>query len=150
MEIITLNHHEFKNHVENSPITHHYYQTPAGPLHIAKTPLGIFQASFSEPPKDAEITQLIDVTQIILVGTEFQIRVWQELLTLPAHTVISYQELAMRVGRPNSWRAVANAVGQNNIAYFVPCHLVVRKDGTFGGYRWGVERKAKLLANAKV
>lgn len=145
MEITTLNHQEFKKYLQEATVTHHYYQTPAGPLEIAMTPKGIYQAHFRAQPKDAQELQLTDATKILLVGTEFQIHVWQELLRIPADSTITYQELAIRIGRPHSWRAVANAVGRNNIAYFIPCHRIVRKNGTLGGYRWGAKRKAELL-----
>jgi O-6-methylguanine DNA methyltransferase len=145
MEITTLNHQEFKKHLEETTITHHYYQTSAGTLQIAMTPMGIYQAHFTAQPKEAQAILLNDATKILLVGTEFQIHVWQELLRIPLNSTITYQELAIRIGHPYSWRAVANAVGRNNIAYFIPCHRIVRKNGTLGGYRWGVKRKAELL-----
>ena len=59
---------------------------------------------------------------------------------------MSYQEIAKRVGRPKSVRAVGQAVGRNPVAIFIPCHRVLRKDGQLGGYRWGSERKQLLLA----
>ena len=145
MEIITLTHQEFKKYMEEVTVTHHFYETPAGPLQIAMTPKGIYQAHFTAQPKDALPMQLTDTKKILLVGTEFQIHVWQELLRIPENCTITYQELAVRIGHPHSWRAVANAVGRNNVAYFIPCHRIVRKNGTLGGYRWGAKRKAELL-----
>lgn len=78
-------------------------------------------------------------------GTAFQQRVWQALVHIPKGETLSYQELAVRIGRPNSHRAVANACGANRIALLIPCHRVVRSDGSMGGYRWGVDRKQALL-----
>ncbi len=81
-----------------------------------------------------------------LHGTPFQKQVWQGLTTIPAGRTLSYKELAERIGRPGSIRAVANACGANPVAVIVPCHRVIRSDGTLGGYRGGIERKEKLLA----
>ncbi len=78
-------------------------------------------------------------------GTAFQLRVWRALQTIPAGKTVSYAELAKRIGAPKAVRAVANACGANPIAVAIPCHRVVRKGGKVSGYRWGVERKRKLL-----
>lgn len=78
-------------------------------------------------------------------GTDFQKRVWKALRAIPAGMTVSYSELARQVGAPESVRGVASACGANPIALAVPCHRVVAKDGSLGGYRWGVERKRALL-----
>lgn len=78
-------------------------------------------------------------------GTAFQERVWQALRRVPAGEQLTYRELAERIGSPNAVRAVANACGQNRVAVAIPCHRVVRTDGSLSGYRWGVERKRTLL-----
>ena len=78
-------------------------------------------------------------------GTAFQQRVWQVLRNIPAGRTISYTELAQLVGAPNGARAVASACAANAIAVAIPCHRVVRTDGSLSGYRWGVERKQVLL-----
>jgi AraC family transcriptional regulator of adaptative response/methylated-DNA-[protein]-cysteine methyltransferase len=80
-----------------------------------------------------------------IVGTEFQRRVWQELQTIPAGETATYAEIAARIGQPQAARAVARACAANHIAVAVPCHRVIRSDGGVAGYRWGVERKHKLL-----
>ncbi len=82
---------------------------------------------------------------IDLIGTEFQIRVWKALLTIPRGTQRSYAEVARAIGRPRSVRAVANAVGSNRLAIVVPCHRVIRGDGSLGGYRWGLPLKRRLI-----
>lgn len=79
-------------------------------------------------------------------GTAFQRRVWQELRRIPRGETISYSELANRIGRPKAVRAVASACARNPVAIVTPCHRVVRLNGALGGYRWGVERKRRLLA----
>ena len=78
-------------------------------------------------------------------GTAFQQRVWQALQEIPPGTTLSYGQVARKLGRPQAARAVARACAANTLALAVPCHRVIRGDGTLGGYRWGVERKAKIL-----
>ena len=78
-------------------------------------------------------------------GTAFQQRIWAALRDIPAGTTASYKEIAARIGEPNAVRAVAGACAANRLAVAVPCHRVVRSDGGLSGYRWGPERKRKLL-----
>ena len=78
-------------------------------------------------------------------GTAFQQRVWQALREIPAGSTASYAEIARRIGAPTAVRAVARACAANALAVAVPCHRVVRNDGSLSGYRWGVERKQALL-----
>ena len=82
-----------------------------------------------------------------LEGTRFQILVWKELLKIPAGQTKTYKEIAVAIGKPNSSRAVANACAQNPYAPEVPCHRVIRSDGSLGGYSadGGIKRKQKLL-----
>lgn len=78
-------------------------------------------------------------------GTAFQQRVWQALRQIPAGRTASYTEIAQRIGAPKAVRAVAGACAANLLAVAIPCHRVVRQDGSLSGYRWGVERKRLLL-----
>lgn len=80
-----------------------------------------------------------------LRGTDFQRRVWKALREIPVGETVSYTELADRVGRPRAVRAVARACAANSLAVVIPCHRVVRRDGSLSGYRWGTERKRALL-----
>ncbi len=80
-----------------------------------------------------------------LRGTAFQMKVWQFLLSVREGDVLSYAELAERIGTPKAYRAVATACGKNRIGVLIPCHRVLRGDGRLGGYRWGLERKQALL-----
>ena len=82
-----------------------------------------------------------------LRGTDFQLKVWQRLLQVPPGNQISYQQLARLIGQPAAARAVGRAVGQNPICYLIPCHRVIRSDGSIGGYRSGIQRKQMLLAS---
>lgn len=79
-------------------------------------------------------------------ATAFQWQVWRALQRIPAGATRSYQALATELGRPTAARAVARACASNRIAVLIPCHRVIRGDGSLGGYRWGIERKAALLA----
>jgi len=78
-------------------------------------------------------------------GTAFQQRVWQALRDIAPGSTASYAEIAQRIGAPKAVRAVARACGANQLAVAIPCHRVIRRDGDVSGYRWGVERKRKLL-----
>jgi AraC family transcriptional regulator of adaptative response/methylated-DNA-[protein]-cysteine methyltransferase len=78
-------------------------------------------------------------------GTAFQRRVWLALQAIPCGTTASYTEIATRIGSPKAVRAVASACASNNLAVAIPCHRVVRSNGDLAGYRWGLDRKRKLL-----
>jgi AraC family transcriptional regulator of adaptative response/methylated-DNA-[protein]-cysteine methyltransferase len=78
-------------------------------------------------------------------GTVFQQRVWQKLRDIPAGETVTYSNIARKIGAPKSMRAVAAACAANHIAVAIPCHRVVRNDGSLSGYRWGVERKRILI-----
>lgn len=81
-----------------------------------------------------------------LQGTAFQLQVWQALRAIPPGQTLSYQALAARLGKPAAIRAVASACGANKLAILIPCHRVIRGNGELAGYRWGIHRKALLLA----
>lgn len=84
-----------------------------------------------------------------IAATAFQWRVWEALTRIPAGQTRSYRALATELGDPNAARAIGNACGNNRLALIVPCHRVVREDGSLGGWRWGVERKRELLARER-
>jgi AraC family transcriptional regulator of adaptative response/methylated-DNA-[protein]-cysteine methyltransferase len=91
-----------------------------------------------------EMTSSVDIP-LDIRGTAFQERVWQELRAIPAGETRTYSEIASVLGQPSAVRAVARACATNSLAVLVPCHRVIRKDGSLAGYRWGVERKRELL-----
>ena len=78
-------------------------------------------------------------------GTPFQFAVWDQLRAIPAGETRSYSEIARRIGRPRAIRAVGTANGANPVSIIIPCHRAIRASGHLGGYRWGLERKRKLL-----
>ena len=83
---------------------------------------------------------------LFLKGTNFQIKVWEALLRIPAGAVTTYQGIAEQIGQPSAARAVGSAVGSNSVAFLIPCHRVIRKTGVVGDYRWGGTRKKIMLA----
>jgi AraC family transcriptional regulator, regulatory protein of adaptative response / methylated-DNA-[protein]-cysteine methyltransferase len=83
-------------------------------------------------------------------GTVFQKKVWKSLMDIPVGQNISYSELAKNIGEPKSVRAVANACGKNNISILIPCHRVVRKNGTLSGYKWGESKKLQIINSEKI
>ena len=87
-----------------------------------------------------------------LVGTPFQLKVWNYLMKIPKGKILTYKEVAKAIGKPKSYRAVANAVGKNPFPPIIPCHRVVRSDGGIGGYsgKGGIDQKIRLLRSEKV
>ena len=82
---------------------------------------------------------------LLLKGTNFQINVWRALLAIPVGAMVSYQDVAAFIGKPNATRAVASAIAHNPVGYLIPCHRVIRKSGDIQGYRWGTTRKRVIL-----
>ncbi len=143
-----------------------------GPLLVAATPKGICRLTFGEDeaalrrrfpnadirPDDGTIAEWVDGAltaisspstvcdlPIDVRGTAFQEAVWRELRRIPLGETRSYAEIAKAVGQPGAVRAVGTANGSNPVAVLVPCHRVIRSDGSLGGYAGGLERKRKLL-----
>ncbi|MRX49981.1 methylated-DNA--[protein]-cysteine S-methyltransferase [Paracoccus sp. S-4012] len=87
--------------------------------------------------------------RVRLVGTAFQTRIWRALLEVPSGAVIGYGALAARIGNPGAARAAGRAVGQNPVAWIVPCHRVARESGAEGGYHWGLTVKRALQARER-
>lgn len=146
--------------------------SPLGPLLVAATSKGICRLTFDEDesslhrrfpnadvrPDDGTIGEWVDAAlaaiehptsapelPIDVRGTAFQEAVWKELRRIPLGETRSYADIAAAVGQPNATRAVGTANGSNPVAVLVPCHRVIRSDGTLGGYAGGLDRKRKLL-----
>jgi AraC family transcriptional regulator of adaptative response/methylated-DNA-[protein]-cysteine methyltransferase len=96
---------------------------------------------FDVTPEDARLP-----FHLHLRGTNFQLKVWQALLTIPPGRLTNYSDLAAKIRAPKASRAVGSAVGQNPIAYLIPCHRVIRSLGVIGDYRWGSARKQAMIA----
>ena len=151
--------------------------TSLGKMLVAATDIGICRLSFDED--DAELRRRFPAATIEaggaaldaivkgavaaverpshmptlpldIAGTAFQQAVWKELQRIPAGETRSYAQIAAAVGKPKAVRAAGSANGANNVAVLIPCHRVIRTDGTLGGYAYGLERKEKLLALEKI
>ena len=83
--------------------------------------------------------------RLVMIGTDFEVRVWETLLKIPMGRAVSYTDIARHIGKPQASRAVGSAVGRNPISFVVPCHRVLRADGSLVGYHWGLTRKRALI-----
>jgi len=94
---------------------------------------------------DAALWRKDQPLRVVLIGTDFEVRVWERLLDIPMGKLTTYSDLAARTGSPNAARAVGAAVGKNPICFVVPCHRVIGKSGELTGYHWGITRKRAML-----
>ena len=156
-------------------IRYGFAPTPFGECLIARTERGICHLAFVDGGRrgaqaelmarwpEARFTRATDIAALArrlfapngdngrplalhLHGTNFQIRVWEALVRIPAGAAVCYEDLAAALGAPAATRAVASAVAANPVAFLIPCHRVIRKTGAFGEYHWGTTRKQALLA----
>lgn len=152
--------------VDNSEHFHVITQTTLGYISVEGSRAGISRLEFvethehsiSEAPISIELHAHVSAAVAAInephtaadvplqpQGTPFQRSVWRFLQTIPVGETRTYAEIARALGAPKSYRAVANACGANTIAILVPCHRAIRSDGSYGGYRWGMERKIVIL-----
>jgi AraC family transcriptional regulator, regulatory protein of adaptative response / methylated-DNA-[protein]-cysteine methyltransferase len=165
---------QYKTRGAGLSIRYSIHPSPFGKCLIATTERGICHLGFvdgsegkaidklAEHWKHAELTEdhaatAPQVTRIFstgmpdsplklhLHGTNFQIKVWEALLNIPTGAVTTYERVAAQIGKPSAARAVGTAVGDNPIAYLIPCHRVIRKSGEFGNYLYGSARKKAML-----
>ncbi|NNG04614.1 MAG: methylated-DNA--[protein]-cysteine S-methyltransferase [Inquilinus sp.] len=164
---------DYKARGRDLEIRYGRHDTPFGPVVIGLTQRGICWLGFAEGDPaaavaedwpaarlvpDAAATGMVAARlfgidpaadpglPLLLHGTNFQIKVWQALLSIAPGQVASYEDVARSIGRPTAVRAVARAVAGNPIAFLIPCHRVIRKTGALHNYRWGADRKRALLA----
>lgn len=165
---------EYKNGGEALTIHYSYAETPFGNILVASTHKGICYMAFAEEaagafaimcshfPK-AEFRQITDVIQqnalyiftqdwrrlqqikLHLKGTDFQLKVWETLLTIPEGQLTTYGSIAARIQKPHAARAVGTAIGSNPVAFLIPCHRVIQSSGNMGGYMWGTTRKTAII-----
>lgn len=164
---------EYKNGGGGLTIRYAFGRTLFGPVLTASTGRGLCFMGFADDPRqtlgelknlfpaasyaeeeDAIQRQALAALQpgeetgplvLHLRGTDFQLKVWEALLSIPPGQVSSYGELASLIGRPTACRAVGSAVGDNPVSLLIPCHRVIQSTGAIGGYHWGPDRKAALL-----
>jgi len=165
---------EYKNGGRNLSINYSFAQSPFGNILVASTSKGICHLSFYEDENmalqtlqnkfpEAIYTQLADLEQqnalfifnhdwtklreikLHLKGTDFQIKVWESLLKIPMGQLSTYGAIAKNLANPNAARAVGTAIGDNPVAFLIPCHRVIQSSGAFGGYHWGTDRKTAII-----
>jgi AraC family transcriptional regulator of adaptative response/methylated-DNA-[protein]-cysteine methyltransferase len=103
----------------------------------------IFPSVEKSPPALSKQRKTLNV---LLKGSNFQLKVWEALIKAPQASVISYSDLALAIDKPKAQRAVGSAVAKNTLAYLIPCHRVIRESGEFGNFRWGLDRKIAMQA----
>lgn len=120
---------------------------------IAEWPLATIQRDDGTAVEVAQrifcVAPLAAPVHVWVRGSNFQIKVWEALLRVPPGELVSYGDLARAIGSPHAARAVGTAVGANPVAVLIPCHRVIRASGDLGDYRWGLERKATLIARER-
>ncbi|KAG4075210.1 hypothetical protein HA402_015457 [Bradysia odoriphaga] len=165
---------EYKNGGKALHINYSFAESPFGNILVASTPKGICHMAFADDPQQAlqelttqfphaQFTQMVDLIQqntlylftqdwnrlaeikLHLKGTEFQLKVWEALLKIPAGNLTTYSQLAAAVQHPNASRAVGSAVAQNPVAFLIPCHRVIKASGDTGQYHWGSTRKTAMI-----
>lgn len=165
---------EFKNGGENLFINYSYAETPFGNILVASTAKGICYMAFADDEQQAfanlklhfskaHFKQMLDIIQqnalyifthdwgklhqikLHLKGTGFQLKVWETLLKIPMGQLSTYGNIATQIKKPNASRAVGTAIGNNPVAFLIPCHRVIQSTGTFGGYMWGPVRKTAII-----
>jgi len=165
---------EFKNGGEQLTINYSYAESPFGSLIVASTKKGICHMAFADDQTEALVTlkntfpnakynQLLDMIQqnalyiftqdwsrlneikLHLKGTPFQLKVWETLLKVPIGGLSTYADIASAINNPNANRAVGSAIGNNPVAFLIPCHRVIKSTGEFGQYHWGSSRKTAII-----
>jgi AraC family transcriptional regulator of adaptative response/methylated-DNA-[protein]-cysteine methyltransferase len=87
----------------------------------------------------------LSAIKLHLKGTDFQLNIWRALLTIPSGSLTTYKHIATQAGNPNACRAAGTAIGDNPVAFLIPCHRVIQSSGAFGNYHWGSERKIAMI-----
>ena len=165
---------EYKNGGENLSINYSFAESPFGGIIVASTHKGICHIAFADDQMiafnilrgkfpNARYHQKVDVIQqramfiftqdwdkldeikLHLKGTAFQLKVWKTLLEIPQGKLTTYGNIASKLNNPNASRAVGTAIGDNPVAFLIPCHRVIRSSGDLGGYHWGLTRKAAII-----
>jgi AraC family transcriptional regulator, regulatory protein of adaptative response / methylated-DNA-[protein]-cysteine methyltransferase len=165
---------EFKNGGAELSINYSFAESPFGKLLVASTNKGICHMAFADDEGEALLQlkqhfpnatykQVVDLIQqnalyifthdwntldqvkLHLKGTPFQLKVWETLLKIPVGGLSTYKTVAQQVQNPNALRAVGSAIGQNPVAFIIPCHRVIQSAGTFGNYHWGTTRKTAMI-----
>jgi AraC family transcriptional regulator of adaptative response/methylated-DNA-[protein]-cysteine methyltransferase len=164
---------EYQNQGEHLTLNYSLFETRFGLCLVASTPRGICNILFSDSekalvadlnarwPKAKLISKKVAPHREIesyfkgitpksniklhLYGTNFQLKVWEALLSIPEGSIATYGDIAKKIGNKKASRIVGGAIGSNPVGYLIPCHRVLKSTGEISGYRWGVERKRAML-----
>ncbi|MCB0430545.1 MAG: methylated-DNA--[protein]-cysteine S-methyltransferase [Flavobacteriales bacterium] len=165
---------EYRDGGKNLAISYCFADSPFGRVLIATTSRGVCHLAFSDDEEKAlsrllhmfpkaRFLQSADAMQekalqifnrdqrnpaeirLHLKATEFQVKVWEALMRIPEGGLVTYGQVASSIRQPRASRAVGTAVGDNPVAYLIPCHRVIRSTGEFGEYHWGADRKAAMI-----
>lgn len=165
---------EYKNGGENLTIHYSFAESPFGNILVASTPKGICHMAFADDQEmalrefklqfaNARYAQMTDMIQqnalfiftqdwkklkeirLHLKGTPFQLKVWETLLKIPLGKLSTYGSIAKEIESPKASRAVGSAIGDNPVAFLIPCHRVIQSTGAFGEYHWGSTRKTAMI-----
>ena len=138
---------QFRHGGENLAVRYALADCELGRCLVAESERGICAILLGDDDATliSELQQMFPAADNAPADLTFQQQVWQALRTIPCGETVSYQQLANAIGKPKAVRAVASACAANKLAIVIPCHRVVRGDGSLSGYRWGVSRKAQLL-----
>ena len=114
--------------------------------HATKSPCDVIRTPPYVPTPTCPASQpIIACLRVVLIGTDFEVRVWETLLKIPMGRAVSYSDIASRIEKPMASRAVGAAVGKNPISFVVPCHRALGKSGALTGYHWGLTRKQAMI-----
>src|SRR6185312_1366525 len=165
---------EYKNGGKALSINYSFAESPFGNIIVASTPKGICYMAFADDREEAfsklralfpnaQYNQMVDVAQqnalfifkkdwselskikLHLKGTSFQLKVWEALLNIPMGGLSTYSSIAKAINNPDASRAVGSAVGDNPVAFLIPCHRVIKSTGEIGQYHWGATRKTAMI-----
>ncbi|HET7156038.1 MAG TPA: bifunctional helix-turn-helix domain-containing protein/methylated-DNA--[protein]-cysteine S-methyltransferase [Hyphomicrobiaceae bacterium] len=131
---------EDKGHTRQEALADMTQRWPKASFVAAPEKTAKFARQIFNPPGSQE-----QPIRLVMIGTDFEVRVWETLLKIPMGRAVSYNDIARHLGQPTASRAVGSAVGRNPISFVVPCHRVLRGDGSLGGYHWGLTRKRALI-----
>lgn len=148
MQIVFLSKAEFDQHINESVHTYAYYRIAQATLEVVSTARGVVKASFiAQLPLGSVYgaEDELDTLTLVCTATPFQIKVWQAVRTIPSGMVVTYADIAQRIGNAHAYRAVGTALSRNRIAYLIPCHRVINKNGDIKRYRWGSTIKGMVL-----
>ena len=120
-------------------------RTPAEAVVVGVDDARLGTAGLAQRVFDTRLWRPDQPLRVVLIGTDFEVRVWETLLKIPMGRAVCYSDIANKICKPKASRAVGAAIGRNPVSFVVPCHRALGKGGTLTGYHWGVTRKQAML-----